>query len=461
MRHSLVFAAAALCAVVSTASAQQAAPAPAPVPQQASTAGAQANPPAAQPPLPNRLNSVLPAWFRARGEFRQRLEGFDGLGFNAASDDHYYLSRVRLNATVVTSRRLSFQLQVQDARVAQKTVPPTGAPFKAAFDVRQGFADIGSAESRVALRVGRQELAYGDQRLVGHLGWSNAARSFDAAKLSVRGSRLQLDVFAASVVRILDGELDKSGNGNRFAGAYAVAPSLVPNGSLEPYLFWRHDQNIRSEAGTPGTLDVATIGLRWVGRLPGNVEYNTDTALQTGSVAADDISAWAGHYQLRSPAAGRAAFRVSSEFNYASGDANPSDGTRGTFDQLYPTGHDKYGLADQVGWRNIRHARAGIELTPFRGLPVIASYHSWWVNEKRDGLYNSGGALLARVAAGAASSHVGQEIDVQVTKAIAPQLQVAAGYAHIFTGRFLQEATPGASYSHPYVMATYVFLAER
>ena len=54
-----------------------------------------------------------------------------------------------------------------------------------------------------------------------------------------------------------------------------------------------------------------------------------------------------------------------------------------------------------------------------------------------------------------------QEIDVQATRAITPQLQVSAGYAHIFTGPFLKEATPGASYSHPYVMATYVFLAER
>ena len=39
--------------------------------------------------------------------------------------------------------------------------------------------------------------------------------------------------------------------------------------------------------------------------------------------------------------------------------------------------------------------------------------------------------------------------------------QVAAGYAHIFTGGFLKQATPGASYSHPYVMVTYVFTAER
>ena len=389
------------------------------------------------------------------------MEGFDGLGFNATREDLYHLSRLRLNATVTPARFLSFQTQVQDARVAKKTVGPTGPPFAAPFDLRQGFADIGNAQSTLALRVGRQELVYGEQRLVGHVSWLNAARTFDAAKLSVRGKRLQLDVFAASVVRIVDNELDKSGSGNRFAGAYAVAPSIVPRGSIEPYLFWKRDANIRSEAATLGTLNLSTVGIRWVGRLPANIEYNTDTAVQTGTVATDDISAWAGHYQLRSPAAGKVALRVSSEFNYASGDENPTDGRRGTFDDLYPTPHDKYGLANQVGWRNIRHVRAGLELLPFTGLPVVVNYHSWWVNEKRDGLYSAVGVLLARVAAGAASSHVGHEIDVQASRAITPQLQLAAGYAHIFTGGFLKEATPGASYSYPYIMATYVFLAER
>jgi hypothetical protein len=60
------------------------------------------------------------------------------------------------------------------------------------------------------------------------------------------------------------------------------------------------------------------------------------------------------------------------------------------------------------------------------------------------------------VPGGAASSHVGQEIDVQVTRALTePQLQVAGGYAHMFTGAFLKQATPGKSYSQPYLMATY------
>ena len=82
----------------------------------------------------------------------------------------------------------------------------------------------------------------------------------------------------------------------------------------------------------------------------------------------------------------------------ADGDADPADGTRGTFDQLYPTPHDKYGLADQIGWKNIHHARAGFEITPLKGLPVTTNYHSWWLAETRDGIYNAGSASLARVA---------------------------------------------------------------
>jgi hypothetical protein len=197
------------------------------------------------------------------------------------------------------------------------------------------------------------------------------------------------------------------------------------------------------------------------GRMPGRLDYGIEMAVQRGSLGTDDVQAWAGHWQLRETLPGAAAVRLTGEYNYASGDDDPTDGVRRTFDQLYPTPHDKYGLADQIGWKNIHHARAGVEFTPVKGLPVATNYHSWWLAETRDGIYAAGSAVLARVISGAASRHVGQEIDVQVTRALTPQLQLAGGYAHIFTGGFLKQATPGASYSHPYVMATYVFLAER
>jgi hypothetical protein len=417
--------------------------------------------PPAKAPLPNRLNEVLPSWLRVRSEFRERMEGFENSGFVDTRDDLYWLTRVRINAALTPSPALSFQVQVQDARVAKKTVGPTGTPFKAPLDVRMAFADVGSGKSPLTVRVGRQELAFGEQRLVGHLNWTNAARTFDAARVTLRTPAFQVDAFGASVVRIMDGAFDRSGNGNRFAGAYAATPKLLPRASVEPYVFWRRDVNQRSERGGLGTLLQTTVGARVAGVLPARFDYGVEMAAQRGSLDADELDAWAGHWQLRHALPGASGVRAIAEYNFASGDDNPADGIRGTFDQLYPTGHDKLGLGDQVGWRNIHHVRAGFDFTPIAALPVTASYHSWWLANVHDGLYAASGALLARALAAATNRHVGQEIDVQVTRALTPQIQLAAGYAHMFTGAFLKQATPGASYSHPFVMVTYVFLAER
>lgn len=441
------------------AAAQQ--PAAAPV---AAPAAAQVTPAPVAPklPLPNRLNNVLPKWIRVRGELRERMEGFDSLGFTPGRDDGYYLTRLRLNATVQPTPMFGATVQVQDARVADKSVGPTIAPFRDSFDLRMAFVDVGSAKSPVAVRAGRQELVYGDQRLVGHVSWTNAARTFDAAKVVVRGKAFTLDMFASSVVNIRDTEFNKSTfDASQFYGAYLVAPKVVPKGSVEPYLFYRVTDAQRSELGLVGDLKSITTGVRWVGTLPARLDYNVEMAAQMGSLATDDVRAWAGHWQLRQTLTKKYAVKLVGEANYASGDSSATDGTRGTFDQLYPTGHDKYGLADQVGWRNMTNVRGGVEMAPYKGLTVLSSYHSIWIANENDALYNAGGAVLARVAGGAASRHVGHEIDVQATYAITPQISFGAGYAHLITGGFLKQATPGADYSAPYVMATYVFLADK
>ena len=174
-------------------------------------------------------------WLRLRGEFRERLEGFDGLGFNSTREDLYWLSRLRLNATVTPSKQLSFQAQVQDARVAKKTVGPDWSPVQGADRPANGVSRTWrSSTGPMTIRAGRQELVYGEQRLVGHVSWLNAARTFDGVKATFRTKAFAADVFATSVVRILDGEFDKSGNGNRFAGVYGTTAKLIPLATVEP-----------------------------------------------------------------------------------------------------------------------------------------------------------------------------------------------------------------------------------
>jgi hypothetical protein len=417
-------------------------------------------PPPPRPPFPNRLNEVLPGWLRVRGEFRERIEAFDNAGFVDERDDTYYLSRFRFTATATRSI-VSATVQVHDARVGDKHVGPTTSPFKAALDIRQAFVDFGTTKTPIVARLGRQDIAFGDQRLVGHANWLNSGRSFDAARLTLKSKTANIDLFAASVVRILDDEFDKSGNGNRFAGAYVSSGRWVPKGTAEPYVFWRRDVRLRAESGATGSLQQVTTGLRLVGALPARLDYNVEMDVQRGSLASDSVRAWAGHWQLRRTWPVAMTPHVTGEFNYASGDKDPADGVRGTFDQLYPTAHDKYGLADQVGWRNLQHVRLGFDLTPIKATAIAVNYHSYWLAEARDGLYAASGALLARIPAGATNTHVGQEIDVQVVRPLFPQLLLSAGYSHLFAGPFLKEATPGKSYSGPFVMATYVFLAEK
>lgn len=453
----------ALFASTVTAQSTQPAANPAPPAQQAApTAQAPAAPAApARAPIFNRANERLPSWLRVRGEFRERVEGFQSGGFTAGRDDYYSLSRVRLNVAVTATPWLSFQTNLHDARVADKQIGPIAPPFRGPFDVRTAFADVGTAKSPVALRLGRQELAFGEQRLLGHLAWVNTGRVWDAGRATLRSKPLQVDVFAASLVRFLPDAWDRSGFANRLYGAYGSATTLIPQATVEPYVLFRRDEDLASELGPRGTLQQATFGARAVGRLPARLDYGIEMAAQRGSLADDSLSAWAGHWQLRESLPGKGAVKLISEYNFATGDADPRDGTRGTFDQLYPTGHDKLGLSDQVGWKNVHHLREGIELSPWKNTPLSVSYHTWWLADRNDGLYAASGALVARVAGGAASSHVGQEVDVQITRALTPQLALTGGYALLMPGKFLDQATPGASYSAPYVMATYTFLAER
>lgn len=69
--------------------------------------------------------------------------------------------------------------------------------------------------------------------------WTNAARTFDAVRGTVRYNGYRLDLFSASVVNEVDGTWDHHLQGNDLHGAYGGIEKLVPNATIEPYFFWR------------------------------------------------------------------------------------------------------------------------------------------------------------------------------------------------------------------------------
>jgi hypothetical protein len=398
------------------------------------------------------VNGQLPSWLRLSGEERVRLEGVENGGFKPANSDLYLLQRFRFNLNIQPASWLKVFVQTQDARVFWKNQIPA-PPLQSTWDLRQAYAEFGDMDKAPAtLRVGRQEIILGEERLVGPSNWTNTGRTFDAARATFRYRKLRLDAFAASVVVLADGQVGSVQAGNNLHGLYGSLTDVIPQATIEPYFLWRLQPGVKSELGPTGNSDMKVTGVRWVGKLPGHFDYNTDSVFERGGLVRDSIAAWAGHWLIgySFPNAGWKP-RVYAEYNYATGDGSPKDGQRNTFDQLYPSGHDKYGLADQVGWKNIHHLRTGLEWRMSPKWAANARYSDYWLTNAHDALYSTSNAVVARVADGSAGRWVGQELDVSSTYQFAKTTQVGAGLAHIFPGTFLQRATPGLGYTFPYV----------
>lgn len=391
-------------------------------------------------------------------QYRGRLEGTSGLGVVGGADDAYYLNRLRLDARAQAAPWLALFGQVQDARVAGYALGPAPTVHVNHADLRQGYVEVGRAGSPgVLVRVGRQDISLGEQRLLGGLDWTNTARAFDAVRATLTRPGLRADVFVAAVVVPAPRRADRRRTDERLYAAYLALDQAVPRGLLEPYLVVKDMDEAIGERGDRGDGRTVTIGFRSAGTLRGGVDYSLEHAWQRGWLASDRVSARAGHVRAGwRPGGVPWALRLVGEVNHASGDRASGDGRRGTFDQLYPTNHAKYGIADIMGWRNMRDAMAGVDLRPHPRVTLTADVHGLWLATTNDGLYAAGGGRLLLNRA-ATSRRVATELDVQVQVRATRRLAVAGGVAYVRSGGYLVQTTGGGVLWAPHVMWTLQF----
>jgi hypothetical protein len=296
-------------------------------------------------------------------------------------------------------------------------------------------------------------LNYGEARLIGSPQWSNLARTWDHARLYYRLPKARLEALMLAPVKVRIGEFNRPVLGDRIWGTYNAFPNFYRKNLLEACLL-RHDQN------QPGAvkLGVNTFGFRLAGPFAAGAGYSVEAALQTGKVgpARHRAGAWFASLSRRW-AVGKRTLDLSGEYKFASGTDDPRNPSRsGTFDQLYPANHDKFGHQDLFGWRNIHDARSLAAWGLTRSLALNFMYNNFWLASARDSLYNGSGRSIARSAAGAAGRHVGQEADVFATFKHR-HFQFGAGYGRFFKGGFINQTTPALRPTYLYVFHTLSF----
>lgn len=396
---------------------------------------------------------------RARYETKANAGTFPNADFVArgqVNDDDFLFLRSRVHVGYQPVTWFGAFVEGQDGTAFWDRRSPS--PGDDSLDLQQAFLLFGnSKEFPLTLKVGRQELSYGDERFVGRSDWSNTGRVFDAVKLRAEGKAGWVDVFTSHAVVPYDDQLNENNSYDWFSGIYGATRKLVPWQETQVYCLVR-DYNAEAPnaiaPGVPGSprtaRDIVTFGTLWkslLGKL-GGWDYSFEAAGQLGSVNAGGVRRDQRSYAVF--ASGGYTWtnawttpRLGLGYELGSGDRNPNDGVVETFENVFGTQHRPYGLMDLFGARNMHVPKLSLSGKPAKGLTLSADYLVFIMADTHDSLYPESGS--GRNSNGynihpGYNSFVGSELDLLASYAIKSWGNVQAGYGHFFVGDYIRQS---------------------
>ncbi|MFO0929763.1 MAG: alginate export family protein [Gemmataceae bacterium] len=357
-------------------------------------------------------------------------------------DDPYDLYRARVYTDLMITNRFRVYAEFISALNPDYRVPPLVID-RDPGDLLNLFAEISPLDindAPVWIRIGRQELLFGSQRLISPLDWANTRRTFQGIKAYWHSESDWLDAFLVQPVLPNRYEFDWVDNNVTFAGLW-YTHRFGKASSFDLY-YLMLDDTTRSAVGENGVRGVKTVHT-WGARSAGikdNWMWDLEAMVQGGdfsnqSLFAHAITTGAG-YDFKD-AWGTPQLWL--YYDYASGDPTPGKGNlHQTFEQLFPFGHYYFGWLDLVGRKNINDFSAYMTVFPTKWMFTQVQVHNFYLDSGRDALYGANGVALRQDKTGRAGKHVGQELDFIVNFHLSNHSDLLFNYSHMFAGSFLK-----------------------
>jgi hypothetical protein len=394
------------------------------------------------------LDRGMPRWIAFQAEERLRFEGYRNGAFQSDNDDDYMLNRLRVQVDLRPALWMRWSAQVQDARPMYQK-PPYGPPNQNRWDLRLAYAEFGNpARHWISVRVGRQIINY-NNTIIASSEWRNQSRAYDAVVTNFQKGGFHLGIFAASIVSPQASGISHHIEGNNIYGIYGRFSSIIPRSDLEPFVLWRLQPKVVIDpavSNATGKQDLRAFGVRWKGQLNSTMEYSVEGIKEVGRQGSEPISAWGTSDGIAYQSRWKAQPRIFSQFDYASGNDSPSPGTHRTFDAVYSTTHDRFGIADVFGWQNIWAIRGGGTIRPRSRLTLTMQYINLNVAAAHDAVYSNSGSVIG-VASPAFGKRIGGEGDVYSWYEINRHFNLGGGYSWLRSGNLLRQITGASSYS--------------
>ncbi|MCO5297475.1 MAG: alginate export family protein [Fimbriimonadaceae bacterium] len=370
----------------------------------------------AMPPISVSPQVVWKRTFELRERFERRIDRDFNRDVPDGKSDLFTRARVGVEFEAGDGWSGAFQYQLATDAIW------TDARNFSTQNSDANLAFVRRREGGTTVTAGRQKIAFGNERLIGNLEWANVARAYDGVRVTTK----MYDLFAARIGVSLP-ELPDAW----------VAGAVARWRGGESMLVVKHDE----PAG--GDVDITTLAHR--GSMKGAVDVEYEVALQAGEVGSKDQRGWAVHVGGSRKLDARN--RLLAEVNAASGGGDSN--TVRTFDNLYPTNHNKYGTSDLQGWKNMNEWSVGFEHQLKPGATVSVTYHQFFLADAADAWYGAGGAPNKRSGgvyldpSGTSGKDVGSEWNLEASTKLSPSWSVAAGISRFEPGGFIRALNGG------------------
>jgi len=369
------------------------------------------------------------------GELRLRYhneKNMRGLGLTGR-DDNFWLTRYRMFANYRWNEHIRLYGEYLYADSG-------GENFTNRFieenrgEIQNLFFDARLSQ-RLTLRVGRQELLYGAQRLVSPLDWANTRRTFEGGRVLYQGCNWKLDgFFVHPVARTPENEskIDDAIEEIDFYGLYATRDNLSI-GTLDAYYLGLTNDIL--------DFNFQTVGARVAGKSSRGTLYEFEGGLQFGENSPGFGDHFAGFFtgglgrQLDLCLSGHSwKPTVWLWYDWASGgDDLPGAVGDDGFHHLFPLAHKYLGLMDLFGRRNINDINAQL-ITPLgKNMKLMLWYHYFFLDQKTTP-YSVG--MTPYNTAPAGSRDLGHEIDLVLNVDLNPRNSLLLGYSYFASGDY-------------------------
>jgi hypothetical protein len=418
-----------------------------------STPGASGTPSAPHDPLKNiPLAGEQPLALSIGGQARWREEFYRGFNTLDINDDNSQ-TRLLLSADVVAGHRARWYArgfgEVRDDQSYGRTLPGGArTQDEDRHDIQTLHAEVGHGASFV--RVGRQEIALAQQRLIGVADWSNTRRSSQGARVQLVHGPIAFEAVDARPVLVRQQQPNRADSTQRFRTlSLGNAPGAKPVAAGLPaqwQAYW-YEQTIRPTTGVRSYRLTAGGRVQWSwggAKAPLVKSFEVEAAAQRGTVGVRTIQAhfWVAEGQLQwKRLHGTPSLAVGVE--QASGENPHSATTLEAFNVLYPAAHAHGGYADVIGRTNTRELHSVSSWDPLRPLNLRLALYRFDRVRLDDAAYTKQNTVF-RAAGMNERRHIADELDLTGTYKVGAHWRAVFGGGVVAPGAFLNETATAA-----------------